>query len=697
MLFERLYWSPLWRNSARTPNRIEAGMSLLTASDLGKSYGPNDIFSEISLSVPHGARIAVVGPNGIGKTTLLRLLVGLEEPTRGEIHRARNLNLGYLPQESGLTGEQSLWEECLRAVAGLRQMEAELARLEVAMSDPSQAEEILERYGKLQDTFERLGGYTYETRIRQTLTGLGFDPSDYNRPISQLSGGQRTRALLARLLLANPDLLILDEPTNHLDIAAVEWLEGYLSQWEGSALIVSHDRYFLDRVVNHIWEMGSNRLEKYRGNYSDYVHQRQERWERQQQIYQSEKERLEKELGYIKRNISGQNTQQAKGRLRRLSREVEAIEQLGFTAVQAKNWGEISSEVEISEHSMSVSEVEKRVHSLRGPSHRPPHLNLNLKANQRSGDLVLRTRDLQVGYPDEGRPLFTAPDLLLKRGECAAVIGPNGAGKTTFLKTLLGQMPPLSGEIILGASLNIAYFAQAHEGLRPERTLVEEIDAVAPELRLAEIREYLARFLFTGEDVFKKVAVLSGGERGRLALAKLSLTDANLLLLDEPTNHLDIPSQEILQEVLSNYKGTILLVSHDRYLIDALGTQIWEIQPDQASLQVFEGDYSQYRLFQEKLREAQAEARSRQAAESQRARLESRPSGDERRRRARLAQVEDQITSLEDQLSSLSHKLENPPADPGKVQKMGEEYVHVQKELEALMKEWEELHLALKA
>ncbi len=666
-------------------------MPLLSAEDLSKSYGPLDIFTGLSLGIPHAARIAIVGPNGIGKTTLLRVLVGLEEPSSGSVQRARGLSVGYLPQEAGLTGAHSLWEECLKAVAELREQEAELGRLEAEMSDPKKAGEILPRYGQLQEAFERRGGYTYETRIRQTLTGLGFDGSDYLRPISQLSGGQRTRALLARLLLSSPDLLILDEPTNHLDIAAVEWLEGYLSQWEGAALIVSHDRYFLDKVVDHIWEMSQERMEVYRGNYSAYVQQRQVRWEHRQQVFEAEKERLEKEVDYVKRNISGQRTQQAKGKLRRLSREVEAIESLGLDVVRGKNWSEISSLADISEHAMSVDEVERRIRSLRIPSHRPPQLHLNLKADQRSGDLVLRTRSLEIGYPDEGRPLFKAPDLLLKRGECAAVIGPNGAGKTTFLKTLLGQMAPLSGEVILGASLDIGYFAQAHEHLRPERSLVEEIDAVAPEMLLADIRSYLARFLFSGDDVFKKVAVLSGGERGRLALAKLSLTDANLLLLDEPTNHLDIPSQEILQEVLADYQGTIMLVSHDRYLIDALGTQIWEIEPDEAALQVFEGTYSQYRAYQE-MRKEEVQASARQVSLVPNTKPDNRPSQEERRRRSRLKEVETLITSLEAHLDTLSRRLENPPADPGKVQRLGEEYVRVQKELDDLMAEWEQLH-----
>jgi ATP-binding cassette subfamily F protein 3 len=667
-------------------------MSLLSAIDLAKSYGPNDIFSGISLSIPHGARIAIVGPNGIGKTTLLRILVGLEEPSAGKVQIARNLNIGYLPQEASLTGSHTLWEECLASMAGLRAVETELARLEASMGDPEQAGTALERYGKLQQEFERRGGYTYETRIRQTLTGLGFEAGDCYRPIPQLSGGQRTRALLARLLLSDPDLLILDEPTNHLDITAVEWLENYLSQWEGATLIVSHDRYFLDKVVDHIWEMSKAGMEIYRGNYSAYVQQRQERWDLRQQIYESEKDRLFKELDYIKRNISGQNVQQAKGKLRRLSREIQAIEQLGFEAVQNQKWLEISDQIQYSSRPMGVDEVERRIRSLKGPSRRPPHLHLKLKASLRSGDLVLRTRDLAIGYPDEGKPLFRAPDLLLKRAECAAVIGPNGAGKTTFLKTLLEHMPPLEGEVILGASLYIGYFAQAHEDLHPERTLVEEIEAVAPNMLLAEIRDYLARFLFTGEDVFQKVSTLSGGEGGRLALAKLSLTRANLLLLDEPTNHLDIPSQEILQEVLADYQGTILLVSHDRYLIDALGTQIWEIIPGQVVLQVFEGTYSQYRAYQE---QKELEQAARETLQRQSAPQKPHPavhSPEERRRRTRLKEVEGLIASLEEQLNLAAHKLENPPTDPVKVQRLGKDYVRIQNELDELMKEWESLH-----
>jgi ATP-binding cassette subfamily F protein 3 len=661
-------------------------MSILTTSNLGKSFGADDIFSGLSLSIPRGARIAIVGPNGIGKTTLLRILVGLDEPSEGTLQRARGLNIGYLPQEAELSSQHSLWEECLNAFTDLRRQESELLQLEEQMGDPERREAALTRYGLAQEIFELQGGYTYETRIRQVLTGLGFASPDFERPLSQLSGGQRTRAFLARLLLSNPDLLVLDEPTNHLDMAAVEWLESYLLSWDGAVVLVSHDRYFLDRVAQYIWEMEVSGWETYRGNYTAYLHQRQERWRLRQEIYQAERERLEKELDYVKRHIAGQRTSQAKGKLRRLSRQVEAIESLGFEALQGKQWLEISRQADISTNIMNVAEVEKRIHALKSPLKKPPNLNINLKAGQRSGNIILSTDGATIGYP--GNPLINTGELELRRLECAAVIGPNGSGKTTLLKTILDLQPPLAGEVKLGASLHIGYFAQAHEDLNPGYTLVEEIELVAGRMLLADIRNYLARFLFTGEDVFRQVSTLSGGERGRLALAKLSLMDANLLLLDEPTNHLDIPSQEILQEVLSEFKGTILLVSHDRYLIDALGTQVWDIEPGSKTLRVFKGTYSEYHAQLEAEAELQLPEKTKIKRKS---RQTTRKKG-ESRRNYRLQEIEIQIAQLEEQLSALSLQLEKPPTDSQLIHDLGEDYVQIQNEISALLAEWEQLH-----
>ncbi len=669
-------------------------MSLISVSDLSKSFGAVDLFAHLSFSVPRGARLALIGPNGVGKTTLLRILVGQEEPSTGLVHRARGVRIGYLPQEADFEMSGTLWEACLQVFADLLARQEELHRLEMQMAEAPEAA-VLERYGQLQEEFERRGGYTYPTRIRQVLSGLGFAESDYSLLLEHLSGGQRTRAYLARLLLSDPDVLLLDEPTNHLDVAAVEWLEGYLSQWGGATVIVSHDRYFLDRVCNTILEITPAGFEMYHGNYSAYLQQRQERAERRQEIFESEREKLLKEVEYIKKNISGQNVQQAKGRLRRLTRLVQAIEQAGFEAVLQSNWSQL--EVETTTSPFSVEEAERRVRALRSPVRTLPRLHLKLHSQRRSGELVIRTRDLAVGYP--GRLLFRAPDIELRRGDCAALIGPNGAGKTTFLKTILGQIPPLSGEVILGASLHVGYFAQAHEGLDPERTLIEEIASVMPQWLPGQIRDYLGKYLFSGDDAYKKVSLLSGGERGRLALAKLALQDTNLLLLDEPTNHLDIPSQEVLQAVLDEYPGTILLVTHDRYLVDALATQIWEINPDESALSVYNGTYSQLREERER-QKARLTALEGSAGQPRRAsvperRAKNEKSKEERRRLAHLQELENLITSLEQKLAEVSARLENPPADASEVARLGEEYTRLQREMDEKLNEWERLQAEL--
>jgi ATP-binding cassette subfamily F protein 3 len=634
-------------------------MSLIQAVNLSKAYGAQDVFSDLSVSIPQRARIGLVGANGVGKTTLLRILMGLEEPSAGEVQRARNLRIGYLPQEAVQVKPHTLWEECQQAFTSLHTLQLELRSLESEMRHRPQDRTVLEAYGKKQAEFEHLGGYVYETRIEQTLSGLGFDRSDYHRHLTQLSGGQRTRALLARLLLENPDLLLLDEPTNHLDISAIEWLEDYLRDWQGAALIVSHDRYFLDRAVNVIWEMTPS-LEVYHGNYSAYLQQRSERYQRRLEEYQAQQALIEKEEEFIRRNLAGQNTRQAQGRRKRLERLLE-------------------------EARLTLPMETRRIH-------------LKLQPVTRSGDLVVRTSRLSIGYADEGRPLFHVPDLILQRGECAAILGPNGAGKTTFLKTLLGQVPPYSGEVVLGASLRIGYFAQAHEGLHPERTLMQEIEAVAPNLLPAEIRNYLAKFLFSGDDVFKTVETLSGGERSRLALACLALQGANLLLLDEPTNHLDLPSQEALQAVLADYQGTILLVSHDRYLIDALATQIWEVMPDEAELRIFNGTYSEYKAARQA--EAIVEQASRNAPTQRHSAgaqpSPARPSAGtskeaQRKHRQRIQALEEEIAALEAQMKAISRRLEQPPADPLLVQKLGQEYVALERALEQRLEVWDTL------
>ena len=664
-------------------------MSLINVSSLTKSFGAFDLFANLSFTIEKGARIGLVGPNGVGKTTLIRIIAGEDEASTGNIAKARGVRTGYLSQEADFKMDGTLWDACHSVFDDLIRQQNELHRLEELMAtDP----DVIEQYGKLQHDFEMRGGYTFETRIRQVLTGLGFDADDYGLSLNHLSGGQRTRAFLARLLLSDPDLLLLDEPTNHLDIRAVEWLEGYLSQWEGAAVIVSHDRYFLDKVSNVILEMLPGAYETYTGNYTAYLKQREERIRRRQEVFESEKEKLNKEMEYIRKNVAGQNVLQAKGKLKRISRLIQAIEQIGMEAALNQKWSETAAEVSVTTSILSVEEAGRRINALRSPVRVLPNLHLRLGSEKRSGDLVIRTKDLQVGFPDKF--LFKTPDIELRRQDCAALIGPNGAGKSTFLKTILGQLEPLAGEAILGSSLHIGYFAQAHEGLDPNKTLLQEIDSVMPNWLPGQIRDYLGRYLFSGDDVYKQVSMLSGGERGRLALAKLALQDTNLLLLDEPTNHLDIPSQEVLESVLEDYTGTILLITHDRYLVDALATQIWEVEPDEGHLIAFKGTYSQLRAEREqKQYEAFMAAQNGSNVAGQRSKGVNQKSKaeakEERRKIAKLQELENAIAELESTLANLGSQLESPMLKPDDVIKISKEYERVQKEMDEKLGEWE--------
>ena len=626
-------------------------MSLITAKDLAKSYGAQDVFEGVSVAIPRQARIALVGPNGVGKTTLLRLLAGLEQSDEGRIQKARRLRIGYLPQEVSYSRshkeelKRTLWDSCLQAFSEIRTQEAELARLEEQMADPREAEKAIARYGPLQEAFEHAGGYIYPSRMRQVINGLGFAPEEYGRPLEQFSGGERTRALLARLLLEDPDLLILDEPTNHLDIAAIEWLEAWLRDWPGAEVLVSHDRYLLDRLINTVWELKPQGVELYRGNYSAYVQQRAERQEHRATSYKAQQEHIRREQEYIRRNIAGQNTRQAQGRRKRLERLLH-------------------------EEAIARPLKERTV-------------RIDFGQVDRSGDRVLETHDLMIGYRDSKEPLFQVPDLLLTRGECVALIGPNGAGKTTFLKTLLGEVHPWAGEVMLGASLQVGYFAQAHEDLDPGLTVLEEILRIAPKMKVSQARDWLARFLFVGDTVYKPIEILSGGERGRVALAKLALEGANLLLLDEPTNHLDIPSQEILEESLNGFPGTILLVSHDRYLINALATQVWAITRQARTLEVYRGGYETYLDSQRKRAEA------RKAVSKKISRKVGTPKGSGVA--VRLPEVEERIEALEVAMAQVARQLEEAGNDLEQLRLLGNRYAELEADLERQIAIWESL------
>jgi ATP-binding cassette subfamily F protein 3 len=628
-------------------NAPQDPMSLIQAKNLSKSYGIQDVLQGVNLVIPRQARIAMVGPNGIGKSTLLRLLAALESPDTGEINRARNIQIGYLPQEAifsrNLDTSVTVWDHCQVAFRDLIQQQSRLNELEQSMADPDAVEDAMRQYGPLQERFEREGGYTYEARIRQVLHGLSFSADEFDKQLSLLSGGERTRAQLAHLLLLDPDLLILDEPTNHLDIEAVEWLEGWLRDWAGAVIIVSHDRYFIDRIVDIVWNLQAHGLEVYSGNYSAYVQQRSEREALLEKRYKAQQEHIEKEEDFIRRNIAGQNTRQAQGRRKRLERFLE-------------------------EEALSLSPRQRAA-------------RIQFAAPERSGDLVLRTYDLEIGYEDAQESLFSVPDLILHRGGRVALIGPNGAGKTTFLRTLLGEIAPKSGEVDLGASLQVGYFEQAHAGLDTQQRVFDSILEVAPYFKDGEARSYLAQFLFTGDDVFKYIEVLSGGERAKLALARLILQGANLLLLDEPTNHLDIPSQEALQAALDVFPGTVLLVSHDRYLIEALAEQVWVISPDEGSLQVIQGGYSAYVEHRQAQRTVESSSKQTSITEVKRS-IKKAPQVD-------LLKLEGRIAMLENELESITLELQIFKDDVEKVVALGERYAKVEQALDEALELWE--------
>ena len=640
-------------------------MSILAAHNLGHAYGPQDVFSGLSFEIPRQARIALVGPNGSGKTTLLRLIAGLDSPTEGVIHRARGVRVAYLPQQadevldlSGDGSDGTLRGAMSTVFADLLAQAEELRRLEAAMADPHTYEEALARYGPALEAFELAGGYTYPQRIERVLSGLGFAREEFDYPLHYLSGGQRTRALLARMLLEEPDLLLLDEPTNHLDLDGVEWLENYLREWRGAVVVVAHDRAFLDAVAERVWELSAGRLERYRGNYSAYVVQRAERLASLQAAYERQQQQIARSVDFIQRNIAGQRAAEARGRRKRLER-LERIE--------------------------------------RPHTDRPIGFSLG-ETVLRSGDLVVGLYDLSVGYTPDA-PLFTLDEVELRRGQRVALIGPNGCGKTTLIRTILREIPPLTGQVRIGASVTLGYFAQGHANLDPAKTVLETVLGAA-DLTISQARSWLGRYHFSGDDVFKSVGDLSGGEQARVALALLALRGANVLLMDEPTNHLDIPSQEVLQDVLAQFEGTWLLISHDRYLIRRLATHIWAIADGR--LWTFEGGGAGYEAYQTWMRQR----RERRAAEGEAGIATTARQHERAARRAaeraaaRLARQREELEARILHLEALKEQLEQELAaaserqDVDRVYHLGEEYGRIEQELETTLAAWVTLEAA---
>ena len=636
---------------------------LFRLSDVHKSYGAQDVLRGASVQLNPGEHAGLVGRNGAGKTTLFRLVSGEEIPDRGDVVRARGLRLGLLEQHVHFEAGATVHEAALAAFGRLQQIEHEMHELEHRMAEvPADLDAVLARYSDLQHEFEREGGFEYAARAEAILQGLGFERETWTLEVEKLSGGQQNRLGLARLLLAEPDVLLLDEPTNHLDVAGVEWLEDFLSTYQSAYVIISHDRYFLDRTCRRIIEIENGKTASYTGNYSAFLVEREERREAQRRAYENQQQLIAKTEEFIRRNLAGQKTKQAKSRRTMLARleRVDAV----------------------------------RVDQSAG--------SFQLKGVERTGNQTLIIKDLAVGYPDK----LLARDITftLTRGEALGIIGPNGSGKTTFVKTILGKLAPLAGEARWGTKVQVGYYAQQLDDLDPRNEIIMELRRVAPpNVTAGELRNFLAQFLFTGDDVYKHVIDLSGGEKGRLALAKLIYSRVNVLVLDEPTNHLDISSREALEEALSAYDGTIITISHDRYFLDRIATQILALD-GRGGAEHYDGNYTEYHDWAAQQR-AEAAARveqAKQAGAGQPARV-LKPAGAGPKTKAgggkggkhvaarTPAVIESEIAEAERRIATLTDELARPEIarDAARVVALNDEYRQTDERLRTLYEEWE--------
>jgi ATP-binding cassette, subfamily F, member 3 len=637
-------------------------MILLQVNQLAKYYGADLILSNIKLELQSRDRVALVGRNGAGKSTLLKIIAGHLSHDGGEIIKPKGVSIGYLAQNTGLESNLSIWDEMLTVFDSLRSMESSLRQLEAAMSDPAAMENtssydrILKEYDQLQVKFKEQGGYQYEADIRSILHGLNFHNSSLM--ISSLSGGQKTRLALGKLLLTKPDILILDEPTNHLDIDTLSWLEQYLQGYDGAILIVSHDRYFLDKVVTQVYEVSRKQIQKFIGNYSSYLDQKAANYERDLKLYEKQQQEVADLQDFIQRNLArASTTKRAQSRRKKLEKMDLMDRPLG------------------DEKSATFSfEIEKQ-----------------------TGNDVLAVDSLAVGY--SGQKVSEMISFRAYRGESIALVGPNGIGKSTLLKTIIKKLPALAGTIQYGANLAIGYYDQEQAELTSNKRVLNELWDEWPLKSEKEIRTVLGNFLFSGDDVLKIVSTLSGGEKARLALAKLMLEKANVLILDEPTNHLDLDSKEVLENALVDYPGTILFVSHDRYFINRIATKVLELSAKGSS--EYLGDYDYYlekKLEEEELKALEAASLNKkqtQAEVQERSTYHQDKESKklERQRKRKLEEIEMRIEELEALTQEYEEKLCEPEIfqDHEKVLEINLLNEKAKTELEQLMEEWAEL------
>jgi ATP-binding cassette subfamily F protein 3 len=651
---------------------------LLQTQNVTRRFGGEELFSGITFEIKENARIGLVGRNGAGKSTLLKIIADIEAPDEGRVMQKKDLTIGFLDQHGGLESERSIWEEMLDIFTPVLEIEKKMRRVEEQMATAHEAnehnfDELLGEYNKLQVAFERGNGYGYESEIKMVLHGFKFYEEDYDKPINHLSGGQKTRLSLAKLLLEQRDLLILDEPTNHLDIDTLSWLESYLMNYRGALVIVSHDRYFLDKITTETYELSYGEMHYFKGNYSAYLEEKAERFEKQQKDYEKQQKEIAKMEDFIARNLArASTTRRAQSRRKQL----------------------------------------EKMDRIKKPKGEEQSAFFSFSAERESGNVVVQGKEIDIGYPPE-TVLSRDIDLDIRKGDVIALIGPNGIGKSTLLKTIVGHINPLAGELEFGTKVDIGYYDQEQEDLSPGKNVLNEVWDEHPLMTEEKTRTFLGSFLFSGEDVEKSVTSLSGGERARVSIAKLALNHDNFLVLDEPTNHLDIDSKEVLENSLIDFDGTLLFVSHDRYFINRLADKVLEMTPEGANLYL--GDYDYYlhkkeELYQQQLAKEEELNEITNASENEKdsAKKEDTASWADRKEIKRetrrltreVEEVEKQIAQLEEELERITkdmNQLSESDADFSEeanknLNQLSQEFDQKSSELDEYFEQWEDLH-----
>lgn len=638
-------------------------MILLGCNNISISFGTRQILESVTFSVQDTDKIGIVGVNGAGKSTLFKIITSSYIPDSGEIYLAKGCKIGYLAQNSELESSNSILEEVLTAFSHLIKMEERIKELEKLISTEKDEERLssyMKEYSNLTDNFSLNGGYEYNSRSRGILKGLGFREEEFELKISSLSGGQKTRLAMAKLLTEEPDLLLLDEPTNHLDINAVEWLEDFLINYKKGIMIISHDRFFLDRITNKTLEIENCECKLYNGNYTEYVKQKEQDREIQQKHYELQQKEIARMEAFIE---------------------------------QQRRWNREKNIIAAESRQKAIDRMEK----IDKPNNLPEKIKIDFKISMQSGNDVLTVENLSKEYP--GRPLFNNLSFKVKKKERVFILGPNGCGKSTLLKILIGKIKEYSGSFKFGRNTIEAYYDQEHSDISLNNTIIDELLEASDNLSQTDLRNALAMFLFKGDDVFKEISMLSGGEKGRVSLLKIMLSGANVLILDEPTNHLDINSREVLESALLDYEGTLIIVSHDRYFIDKLATRIIEL--DNESYIDYVGNYSEFKQYKGRIdHELKADSTVEKVSS---AKLSHIASKEERARRRKLerqySETEKEIAELESSIENIKAEMQSEEilSDHVKLNELHSKQEEMESRLEELYELWESLAIQIEA